>query len=98
MRDCFEPATTIHLRSEYQMLIIDGHAFNETNKFIKFTPDHKIAYLCLPANSTHLLQSLDIGVFSFLKRNYKTLLDEKTRFTTYNIDKADFISLIQKAR
>ncbi len=26
------------------------------------------------------------------------LLAEKTRFTTYNIDKADFISLIQKAR
>lgn len=33
-----------------------------------------------------------------MKRNYKTLLAEKTRFTTYNIDKADFISLIQKAR
>ena len=26
------------------------------------------------------------------------LIAEKTRFTTYNIDKADFISLIQKAR
>ncbi len=33
-----------------------------------------------------------------MKQNYNTLLAEKTRFTTYNIDKADFISLIQKAR
>ena len=54
--------------------------------------------LCLPAHSTHLLQPLDVGVFGPLKQNYKTLLAAKTRFTTYNIDKADFISLIQKAR
>ncbi len=52
----------------------------------------------MPAYLTHILQALDVRVFSPLKRNYKTLLAEKTRFTTYNIDKADFISLIQKAR
>lgn len=80
------------------MLIVDGHASHVTNEFIKFTREHKIVCLCLPAHSRHLLQPLDVGVFGPLKRNYKTLLAEKTRFTTYNIDKADFISLIQKAR
>ena len=49
-------------------------------------------------HTLHLLQPLDVGVFGPLKQNYKTLLAERTRFTTYNIDKADFISLIQKAR
>lgn len=43
----------------------------------------------------HIPQPLDVGT---LKQNYKKLLSEKTRFTTYNIDKADFISLVQKAR
>ena len=33
-----------------------------------------------------------------MKQNYKKLLAKKTRFSTYNFDKADFISLIQKAR
>lgn len=47
---------------------------------------------------THLLQPLDVDVFGPLKQNYKKLLSKKTYFTTYNIDKADFISLIQKAR
>ena len=47
--------------------------------------------LCLPAHSIHLLQPLDVGVFDPLKQNYKTLLAEKTQFTTYNIDKADFL-------
>ena len=41
---------------------------------------------------------MDVKVFGPWKQNYKTLLAEKTRFTTYNINKADFISLIQKAR
>ena len=33
-----------------------------------------------------------------MKQNYLRLLAEKPRFSTYNIDKADFISLIQTAR
>lgn len=38
-------------------------------------------------------------IFGSLKWNYKTILAEKTLFTTtYNIDRTDFISLIQKAR
>ena len=45
-----------------------------------------------------MLQPLDVCVFGPLKQNYKKLLSKKTRFSTYNIDKADFISLIQKAR
>lgn len=55
-----------------------------------------MVYLYLSAQSTHLLQSLDIDVFSFLKQNYKTLLTKKTQFITYNLDKANFVSLIQK--
>ena len=80
------------------MLIIDGHTFHVLTKFIQFTCNHKIVYLYLPAYSIYLLQLLDIDVFSSLKQNYKTLLAKKTRFITYNINKADFISLIQKAQ
>ena len=65
------------------MLIVDGHVSHVSTEFIQF---------CLPAHSTHLLQPLDIGVFGPLQHNYKTLLVEKIRFTTYNIDKADFIT------
>ena len=98
MRDCFHPETKDRLRGDYRMLIVDGHASHVSTEFIRFAREHKIVCLCLPAHSTHLLQPLDVGVFGPLKQNYKTLLAEKTRFTTYNLDKADFISLIQKAR
>ena len=98
MRDCFKPTTRAYLRGEYRILIVDGHAFHVSTEFIRFTREHKIVCLCLSAHSTYLLQPLDVGVFDPLKQKYKTLLPEKTRFTIYNVDKAHFISLIQKAR
>ena len=98
MSDRFEPGTRSYLCGEYQMLIIDGHASHVSTEFIRFAREHKIVCLCWPAHSTHLLQPLDVRVFGSLKQNYKTLLAKRTRFTTYNIDKADFISLKQKAR
>ncbi len=98
MRDCFELEIRSYLRGEYRVLIGDGHSSHVSTEFIRFAPEHKILCLCLPAHSTHLLQPMDVEVFGPLEQNYKTLLAEKTRFTTYNIDKADFISLIQKAR
>ncbi len=98
MEECFEPFTRSHFRSEYRLLIVDGHAFQVSTEFITFTRAYKIIYLCLPSDSTHLLQLLDVSVFATLKQNYKKLLYEKTCFSTYNIDKTDFISLIQKAR
>ncbi len=73
------------------MLIVDGHSSHVSTEFIRFAQEHQIVCLCLPAHYTHLLQPLDVGVFGPLKPSYKTLLAEKTRFTTYNIDKVFFI-------
>ncbi len=76
------------------MLTVNNYTSHVTSEFIYFPKEHKIVCLCLKAHLSHLLQPFDIGVFNFLKQNYKTLRAEKTRFTTYNIDKADFISSI----
>ena len=98
MEGCFEPFTRSYLRGEYRLLIVDGHAFHMSTEFITFTRAHKIICLCLPPHSTNLLQPLDVNVFGHIKQNSKKLLSKKTCFSTYNIDKTDFISLIQKAR
>ena len=95
LKNCFEPATSAKLQGEYQLLIFDRYASHVSNEFIKFVKANMIICLCLPPHSTHLLQPLDVSIFGPLKQNYKKLLAEKTRFITYNIDKVDFISLIQ---
>ncbi len=87
-----------HLWGEYWLLIVDGHASHLSTEFITFTQANKIICLCLPSYLTDLLQPLDISVFGSLKQNYKNLLSEKTCSSTYNIEKTDFITLIQKAR
>ncbi len=79
-------------------MIIDGYVSYMSTEFIKFTRAYKIIYACLPIYLTNLLQPLDVNVFGPLKQNYKKLVVKKTRFSTYNLDKADFILLIQKAR
>ena len=68
------------------------------SKFIIFIQKYKIISFCLLPYLIYLLQLLNISVFGFLKQIYKKLLFKKTCFSTYNIDKTDFISLIQKAR
>ena len=98
LKDCFEPATRVELQEEYQLLFIDGNILHISNEFIKFNKANKIICKCLPIYSAYLLQPVHVHVFQLLKQNYKRLQDEKTRFTTYNIDKVDFISLIQQAR
>ncbi len=38
---------------------------------------------------------MNVSVFDLLKQNYKNLLAEKTRFTTYKFYKVDVIFLIK---
>ena len=94
LKDYFKLATKAKLYKEYRLLILDRHASQITNKFIKFLKANKIIYLYLSLYLTHLLQPLNVNVFEPLKQNYKKLPAEKTRFTIYNINKVDFISLI----
>ncbi len=73
------------------------HCFEST---IKAKRNDECQKLIVERHASHVstVQLLGVGAFCFLKQNYKTLLAHNTRFTTYNIDKADFIALIQMAR
>lgn len=98
LKPCFEPATAPYVKGEYRLLLVDGHSSHVSSEFIIFAKSRKIECLCLPAHATHLLQPLDVGVFGPLAHSYKKHLESFTRFTTYNIDKVDFLNLVQKAR
>lgn len=65
LEECFEPFTRSHLRDEYRLLIVDGHASHASTGLITFTRAQKFICLCLPPHSTHLLQPLDFSVFCY---------------------------------
>jgi len=86
-------------KGEYRMLLVDGHASHITTAAIQYCVDHKIILLCLPPHTTHLLQPLDVGIFSPLATAYKSHVQRITRLGgSYHIDKVDFLKIYQLAR
>jgi len=53
-----------------QLLLIDGHDSHTSLEFQDICKENKIYTLCMPSHSSHLLQPLDVGCFSPLKRAY----------------------------
>ncbi|KAH8625386.1 hypothetical protein IG631_19265 [Alternaria alternata] len=52
----------------------------------------------MPAHTSHLLQPLDVGCFSPLKRAYGHEIQELARQGVYYIDKIDFLTAYTRIR
>ena len=53
---------------EYRFLLCDGHDSHISAAFVGYCLQNCIALVLLPPHSSHLLQPLDVGVFSPLKK------------------------------
>ncbi|KAF1925377.1 DDE-domain-containing protein, partial [Didymella exigua CBS 183.55] len=52
------------------LLVLDGHESHHSLEFQELCKENNIYTLCMPPHSSHLLQPLDVGCFSLLKRAY----------------------------
>ena len=84
--------------SPYRLLIIDGHDSHVTLEFIEYCDAANIKPYCLPPHSTHLLQPLDVGLFSPLQKAYGKAVDRISRFSFAKIWKVSFLLLLVEAR
>jgi len=99
IQKCFDSEIKICQKNEYQMLLIDDHAFHITTQMIDYCISQKIILLCLLTHTTHLLQSLDVKVFASLATAYKTYVQRVTQLkVSYSIDKTNFLKLYQLTR
>ena len=80
-------------KGAYIMLVLDGHSSHLTPQFDKLCEENKIICLCMPAHASHLLQPLDVGCFSILKKAYGELIGEEMRNGVNSIDKDDFLQI-----
>jgi hypothetical protein len=94
----FEPHTKTHTIGQFRLLILDGHTSHVNAEFDRFCEQHHIVPLCMPAHTSHLLQPLDVGVFSPLKRAYGLEIQSLMRLGINHIDKEDFIATYSKIR
>uniref|UniRef100_A0ABD2WKN8 DDE-1 domain-containing protein n=1 Tax=Trichogramma kaykai TaxID=54128 RepID=A0ABD2WKN8_9HYME len=57
------------------ILYVDGHSSYITLELCQFCREHKIEVIALYPNATHIIQPLDVSVFSPLKKQYRKQVD-----------------------
>ncbi|KAI9037134.1 uncharacterized protein KD926_000782 [Aspergillus affinis] len=98
LKNVFEPSSKRYMTGAKRLLILNGHSSHLTAEFDDFCKQNAIICFCMPAYTSQLLQPLDVGVFSPLKRAYGKLLEERIAAGNNHIDKEDFLSLYPDAR
>lgn len=98
LREHFDAEIAKHQIGEYRQLLLDDHESHYTLEFIEFCVEKKIILLVLPPHRTHLLQPLDIVIFSPLARYYSAEVEDHLREKHHWLEMEDFIVYYQNAR
>jgi hypothetical protein len=80
-----------------RLLILDGHESHHSLEFQELCKKNNIFTLCMPPHSSHLLQPLDVGCFSPLKRAYSREIETLMRHHINHITKLEFLPAFKVA-
>ena len=82
-----------------RLLILDGHRSHETTEFLWRCLEYNIYLLFLLTHTSHILQPLNLTVFSVLKYAYRKELQKlSSLIDSTSIGKRNFLVCYQKAR
>jgi hypothetical protein len=93
----FEPETRRN-DGKRRLLLLDGHGSHLTARFIAFCIDKSIDLVVLPPHTSHILQPLDVGVFSPLKRALSAEIEKLFRLDTRRIPRVEWTEAYITAR
>lgn len=93
----FDKHTRTLTKGTHRLLILDGHESHESIEFQDYCKENNIITLCMPAHSSHLLQPLDVGCFSPLKRRYGYHVETLMRNAVNHITKVEFLPCFVQA-
>jgi hypothetical protein len=77
---------------------MDGHGSHITANVIAHRMEHAIDLLILPPHTSHVLQPLDVSVFSPLKRALAAETDAASRLDAGRIPHSEWTSMYIRAR
>ena len=99
LKEVFLPLTKPADAEERRLLVVDGHGSHTTTDFMWNCYINNVHILFLPPHSSHVLQPLDLSVFSPLKRAYKKRLGDVAEWNDSTaVGKRNFVLCFQKAR
>jgi hypothetical protein len=93
----FDLHTASRTKGKYRLLILDGHDSHHSEEFETYCQEHNIITLCMPPHSSHLLQPLDVGCFSPLKKAYSRQIEQLMRMNITHISKLEFLCAFREA-
>jgi uncharacterized glyoxalase superfamily protein PhnB len=94
----FDPQTRDIAQGGRRMLIADGHGSHIQADFIAYCMDHNIDLLIMPPHCSHLLQPLDVGVFSGFKTAHSKQTDRVSRLSSQRISRPEWLTMFVQAR
>ena len=68
----FEPQTAEIANGRSRLLVVNGHSSHYTSELLEFAQAHRIIVLCLPAHTTHRLQSQYVHNSPWIVTNFYT--------------------------
>jgi hypothetical protein len=92
--NAYTKARTVGAR---RLLILDGHESHHSLEFQELCKENDIYTLCMPPHSSHLLQPLDVGCFSPLKRAYSREVEGLIRDHINHVTKLEFLPAFKAA-
>jgi hypothetical protein len=98
LKQVFEPLTREKAAGRRRLLIADGHGSHIRGDFIAHCMENHIDLLIMPPHCSHILQPLDVGVFSAFKRYHSVETHAISRLSSQRIPRAEWIELLSRAR
>ena len=98
LTNIYDPESRRQCPQGTRLLILDGHTSHVDYDFVEYAEENNIILFCLPPHSTHLLQPLDVGLFSPLQRYYSNALENWFLSTGQGINRSTFPPLYWVAR
>jgi hypothetical protein len=90
----FDAQTRDKAAGRYRVLLVDGHVSHYSLEFIQEARKRRIILLCYPSHMTHILQGLDVVIFSVLKRAWERARKEYEARTGSAVTKQTFLSVL----
>jgi hypothetical protein len=94
----FEPQTRRERGDNRRLLIVDGHGSRIRADFIAHCMENDIDLLIMPPHCSHILQPLDVGVFSAFKRAHAYETDALSRLSSQRISRHEWMQMSIRAR
>ena len=79
------------IRPNYRLLVIDNYYSHWELSFIEYLDQYDIKVMALPPHMTHLMQPLDVSVFSAFKRGHQRTIANQLRYEKLSYGFIDFL-------